>query len=68
MGEMGAFRAADSVGVVGALESEREDQNWFCNSICLAARNLGITEWKGIVGAVAGFLWIGDLFEGTLWS
>jgi hypothetical protein len=50
----------------GALESEREDSGWFCNSMVLAARNLGIKEWKGVVGVVAGFLWIGDIFEGRI--
>lgn len=47
----------------GALESEREDRGWFCNSLCVAARNLRIGEWKGVVSAVSGLLWIGDMFE-----
>lgn len=50
----------------GALESEREDRGWFCNSMVLAARNLGVQEWKGVVGAGAGFLWIGDIFKARI--
>lgn len=50
----------------GALEAERGDRGWFCNSMVLAARNIGIKDWKGVVSAVSGFLWIGDVFEGRI--